>query len=83
MGTHVTWLVPDARFIFARDKIEMHGRSWKSTARDYAVQSDSRNYLIYWRPTNFVSETTESWNLFFKNFLFHVVIDGHLKNIGV
>ena len=64
LGNHVTWQAPNARFIFARDKTKMRGCSWKHTAHDYSVQSGSQNYLIYRRPTTFVSGRNESWILF-------------------
>ena len=34
IGNHVTWLAPNARFIFAEDNIKTRGRSWKHTAND-------------------------------------------------
>ena len=53
---------------FVQDKIKMREPSWKHMARDYSVQSVSRNYLNYRRPATFVSGKSESWILFFSNF---------------
>ena len=70
IDSHITWLAPNPRFIFVGYKIKMHWCSWKHTACNYAVQSGSRNYLIYWCPTTFVLRGSESWILFLEIFFF-------------
>ena len=68
IGVHVTWPDPNARCIFTRYKIKKLRPSWKHTARDFSVQSVSRNDFFYRRLTNFVSGWSESWILFLEFF---------------
>ena len=58
----ITWPTPNARLIFARNKMKTF------VAREHSIQSRSRNYLIYRHPTTFVLERSESWILFLEFF---------------
>ena len=66
-------------FFFCAGRIQNARTKLKVQARDYSVQSGSRNYSIYLRLTIFVSRRSESWILFFQNFLLHALLSDSFK----
>ena len=57
--------------------------SWKHTARDYFVQSGSQKYLIYQRPTTFVSGRSDLGSYFQRIFLLYIGLANMFESMGV